>query len=87
MTGKNMKNYVIGLGMYGLSIATKTWSAVFIPLLVTYQKTIPKKLGILFGSGLPVLGVILIYFHFVFRPNVSVILQAVVKAGGPIGIW
>lgn len=87
ITGKDKKSYIVGLFAYGLSIATKTWSGVLIPLLVKYQKTASKKLGIIFGSGLTILGIILIYSNFVFRPKLDVILLAVLKAGGPIGMW
>jgi hypothetical protein len=87
ITDTHTKNYVAGVFLNGLSIATKTWSGLFILLLIKYQKTIPKKLGIIFGSGLTILGVILIYSRFVFRPNLDLIFQAVSKAGGPIGIW
>lgn len=87
LTSQIRKNYIIGILLYGLSIAAKTWSIVFLPALVKYVKTIPKFLQLIGGIGLVLVSIILLYSRFVFDPKFDVVFQATFRAGGPIGIW
>jgi hypothetical protein len=84
---KKKITFAVGTVFYGLSVAVKTWSLLFIPIFLKFIRMPCKLPGLIVGSSLTVLSILFIYSCFVFRPKFEVIFQAVLSAGGPVGIW
>ncbi|NMC36444.1 hypothetical protein GYA49_05370 [Candidatus Beckwithbacteria bacterium] len=87
LLAQKLQTVVLGALLLAASIATKTWSIVFLPLIAWFQKNMFKVIltGLLIVLFL--LGDVFIYTRLVFGSSVRTVLPAVLAAGGPIGHW
>lgn len=72
---------------YAASVASKTWSILFMPLLLKFQRD--KIQWFLFGSltVFALLANIVFYTRWVIGSSVSTVIPALLAPGGPIGLW
>lgn len=83
---KLLKGLVTSGLLFGASVATKTWSVIFLPI---YLKFFGLKKTIIVGitALLFLFADIFIYTRMVFGSGFRVVVPAVLKPGGPVGIW
>lgn len=84
---KGLMNFLIGAGLFTASVLTKTWSVIFLPVLVWEEKRWWKRvaLPVLMLAG--VVADVFVYTRIVDGSRVRAVLPAALKAGGPIGEW
>ncbi|MBD3279148.1 MAG: hypothetical protein GF390_00370 [Candidatus Pacebacteria bacterium] len=82
-----LKTYLISALSFAASIASKTWSVVFLPLTLQKLKNWPTRLVYLVAIAISLLVNIFIYTRIVFGSNIGTVLQALGSPGGPIGHW
>ena len=81
-----VKNLLIGSFLYAASIASKTWSIIFLPAI--FRKLGTAKTGILMViSGIFLLSDLFIYTRLVFGSRIRGVFLAALNAGGPIEVW
>src|SRR3989344_1431790 len=81
-----VKNLLIGSFLYAASIASKTWSIIFLPAI--FRKLGTAKTGILMViSGIFLLSDLFIYTRLVFGSRIRGAFLAALNAGGPIEVW
>lgn len=83
----NLKNIIKGAVFYAASIASKTWSMLFAPLILWFHRKNWKIILFFLLTGILLLGNVFIYTRVVFGSSVSSVLPSIFKAGGPIGVW
>jgi len=81
------KNTLIGAIFFGLSILAKTWSVIFIPMYLLFQKNLKKSLLFFLTVILILIADIFIYFKSVYYTKLDNIIPAISKPGGPSGVW
>ncbi len=81
-------NTIIKSGIfYALSIASKTWSILLAPLLLGHIQSWLKRILFISISVIVLVVDIYIYTHFVTWSSFEMVIPALTKAGGPVGIW
>lgn len=86
MTAKSYAKVVVSGLLFAASVAAKTWSVIFLPLYLKFygfRKTF--VVGII--TLLFLFADVFIYTRMVFGSAFRVVLPAVLKPGGPVGIW
>jgi len=81
------KRNALSAVIYGFCVAAKTWSIIFLPSIFFFQKKISRLF--LFGTtaATVLLAQVAAYEKWVYLPNLSSLVEAVGKPGGPTGIW
>jgi len=81
------KNMALSAVLFAASIASKTWSIVFSPLLLWHKRKDWKIIPYFLFTGFLLLTNVFLYTRYVDGSSVSTVLPALLKPGGPIGIW
>ena len=82
-----LKNFLIGTALFTASVLSKTWSVIFLPVLLWEQKPFWKKLALPVLMVIGVVADVFVYTRIVDGSRVTAVLPAALKAGGPIGEW
>jgi hypothetical protein len=72
--------------LYATSIAVKTWSVIFLPLIYRFFG-FRKTTVILLTTLLFLFADIFVYTRMVFNGAFRVVIPALTEPGGPVGIW
>lgn len=80
-------NTFLSAATYAFSIAAKTWSIIFLPAIVYYQNNFKKSLLWIMIVMFLLLTNIMVYVNSVFGSSFDTIWPALLRPGGPIGIW
>jgi hypothetical protein len=86
-TKPHLFRYLLAISAYTFSVAAKTWSIIFLPLILWQEKRWRYRflwLGLLITL---LLANIFVYVHSVFGSSLDIVWPALSKPGGPIGIW
>ena len=84
---RSYQNLLIGSFFFACSILAKTWSIIFFPVLMKFQKNITKTTILIIITILLLAADIYLYTVTVYYTKLSNILPALIKPGGPVGIW
>jgi len=86
VTAKSYLKVIVSGLLFAASVATKTWSVIFLPLYLKFfgfRKTFVVGITTLLFLFVDVF----IYTRMVFGSAFRVVLPAILKPGGPVGIW
>lgn len=87
LTPITFSTLVKSMVLYAVSIGVKTWSVVFLPLVVLHLKSTWKTVFYVVGTALVILTSVFVYTRIVDGSSIRTVLPAVLHAGGPSGIW
>ena len=73
--------------LYALSVASKTWSILLLPLLFFYRKSLASFVVLVGGTGIVLLGLMFGYTRFVFGSSISTVAASLGSPGGPMSVW
>lgn len=82
-----LTNFLLSIVLFSFSVLTKTWSIFLGLIIVKFQKSIRRSL--FYFSGVLFLLLLNVYFFtkITVGSRLITILPAILKPGGPIGIW
>jgi len=84
---RNWRQLVTGAILYALSIASKTWSILFLPAIIVFQRNAYLSSSLLLIVIICLMANIYIYTRYVFGSSFSTVIPALSKPGGPVGVW
>lgn len=81
------KKKITAAFFYSLSVLAKTWSILFLPLIVKFEKKWQHRFTFLLILFITLMADIFIYTRLVEGSSFRTVLPAVLKAGGAVGDW
>lgn len=84
---KSYTNLLTGTFFFACSVLAKTWSIVFFPVIVKFQRNIVKTVTLIIVTLLLLAADLYLYSVTVYYTKLSNIWPALIKPGGPVSIW
>lgn len=81
------KNYFRGYVLLGLGTIVKPWPIIFTPIFFLKEKSIVKKLLMIFGFLIPVILILFLYQSVVDKPNIRNLFLLIPMYDSGLGWW
>lgn len=83
----NTKTTLVSAALYAASVASKTWSILFAPIIFWYHKKSSYMYVFFISTAVLLFADIFGYTRYVFGSSIRTVLPAILKPGGQLGNW